>query len=145
MQAVNFQTTNPAEFPDRLTELQIAVQLDEANNLAVAEYTTAGAIAPGGIAFLKTGAASAMTLVQPIPGAQSASGQDGMRMKIVALDAEAYTVTSAANGISGHSGTGDTLTAAGAVGDSVDLIAFNGQWYISITTTGTPAWALTEV
>lgn len=41
-QNVNFQTTNPAEFPDRLTELQIAVQLDEQNNLAEAVYTSAG-------------------------------------------------------------------------------------------------------
>ena len=48
-QNVNFQTTNPAEFPDRLTELQIAVQLDEQNNLAEAVYTSAGAIAPGGV------------------------------------------------------------------------------------------------
>ena len=141
-QSVNFQTTNPAEFPERQTSLQVAVQLDEANNLAVAEYTVAGAIALGGTALLKTGAASAMTLAQPVPGAQSASGNDGMRMRIVALDAEAYTVTTAADGING---TGDTLTASAAVGDTVDLVAFNGIWYIAKTTTGTPAWALTEV
>ena len=141
-QAVNFVTTNPAQLNDRVTELQVAVQLDEANNFAAAEYTAAGAIALGGVALLKTGAASAMTLAQPLAGAQSASGQDFMRMRIVALDAHAYTVTTSADGING---TGDTLTCAGAVGDTVDLIAFNGLWYIMITTTGTPAWALTEV
>ena len=67
-QAVNFQSTNPAEFPDRLTQLQIAVELDEANNFGVAEYTGAGAIAPGGKAFLKTGTAGAMTLALPLAG-----------------------------------------------------------------------------
>ena len=139
MQSVNFQTTNPAEFPDRLTELQIAVQLDEANNLPVAEYTSAGAIALGGKAFLKTGAASAMTLAQPLSGAQNAGGNDGMEMEIIALDAEAYTVTTATDGING---TGDTLTASAAVGDTVKLVAFGGVWYIRKTTTGTPAWAL---
>lgn len=142
MQSVNFQTTNPAQFPDRLTELQIAVQSDEANNLALAEYTAAGAIALGGTALLKAGTAAAMTLAQPIAGAQSASGNDGMRMRIVALDGEAYTVTTAADGING---TDDTLTSAAGVGDTVELVAFNGIWYVSKTTTGTPAWALTEV
>ena len=47
-QAVNFVTTNPAQLNDRTSELQIAVSLDELNNLAVAEYTSAGAITPGG-------------------------------------------------------------------------------------------------
>ena len=142
MQSVNFQTTNPAQLVDRVTELQVAVQLDEQNNLALAEYTVGGAIALGGVALLKTGTAGAFTLAQPAPGPQLSSGQDGLRMRIVALDAEAYTVTTAADGING---TGDTLTASAAVGDTVDLVAFNGVWYIQKTTTGTPAWALTEV
>lgn len=141
MQALNFQTTNPAQLVDRVTELQVAVQLDEQNNLAVAEYATQGAIALGGVALLKTGTAGAFTLTQPIPGSQLSNGQDGLRMRIVSLDAEAYTVTTAADGING---TGDTLTASAAVGDTVDLLAFNGVWYIEKTTTGTPAWALTE-
>ena len=63
-------------------------------------------------------------------------------MRIVALDAEAYTVTTAADGING---TGDTLTASAAVGDTVDLVAFGGVWYIQKTVTVSPAWALTEV
>jgi hypothetical protein len=142
MQSVNFQTTNPAEFPDRLTELQIAVQLDEANNLPVAKYTAAGAIALGGKALLLAGSAAAMTLAQPVAGAQNAGGNDGMVMEITALDAYAYTVTTSADGING---TGDTLTASAAVGDTVNLVAYGGVWYIRKTTTGTPAWALTEV
>lgn len=138
----NFNTTNPAEGIDRLTQLQLAVQLDESQNLVVSEYTGAGAIVGFGRAFLKTGGASAMTLAQPLPGAQDAGGNDGALLEVIALDAEAYTITTAADGING---TGDTLTASAAVGDTVRLVAFNGTWYISKTTTGTPAWALTEV
>ena len=130
-QSVNFQTTNPAEFPDRLTELQIAVQLDEANNLAVAKYTGAGAIALGGVAFLKTGTAGAMTLAAPAPGAQNAGGNDGMRMSLVALDAEAYVVTGPSDSMNG---VDDTATFGGAIGDSIEFLAFGGVWY----TVGTP-------
>ncbi len=127
-QAVNFQSTNPAEFPDRLTQLQIAVELDEANNFGVAEYTGAGAIAPGGKAFLKTGTAGAMTLPLPLAGAQSAGGQDGMAMIITALDAEAYTVTTPADG---YNGADHVATFGGAIGDSILLLAFGGTWLVT--------------
>ena len=86
-QTVNFQTTNPAEFPDRLTELQIAVQLDEANALAFAEYTAAGVIALGGVAVLKAGGTSAiaMTLPNPLAGAHPIqSAQTGEEIQIIA-------------------------------------------------------------
>ena len=131
-QTVNFQTTNPAQFTDRVTELQIAVQLDEANNFAVAEYTSPGAIALGGRAFLKTGTAGAMTLALPRAGAQSAGGQDGLRLTITALDAEAYTVTTPADGINGAD---DTATFGAAIGDSITLDAFGGTW-LATTLTG---------
>jgi hypothetical protein len=137
-QNVNFQTTNPAQLNDRVTELQIAVQLDEANALAVAEYTAAGAIALGGKAYLKTGTAGAMTLAQPLAGAQNAGGNDGMVMKIIALDAEAYVVTTSANGINGNK---DTATWTAAVGNNMTLEAFGGVWYA----TGLVGVALTEV
>ena len=127
-QSVNFQTTNPAEFPDRLTQLQIAVELDEANNFAVAEYTGAGAIAPGGKAFLKTGTAGAMTLALPLAGPQNAGGQDGMAMIITALDAEAYTVTTPADG---YNGADHIATFGGDIGDSIYLLAYGGTWLVT--------------
>lgn len=139
MQSVNFQTTNPAQLTDRATEMQIAMQLDEQNNLAVAEYTSAGAIALGGVAFLKTGAASAMTLAQPLPGSQLNGGNDGMRLAIIALDAEAYTVTTAANGINGNA---DTATWTAAISNNIVFRAWNGVWYLEGTPRGV---ALTEV
>ena len=138
MQNLNFQTTNPAQLTDRVTELQVALQLDEQNNLAVAEYTQAGAIALGGKAFLKTGAASAFTLAAPLPGSQLNGGNDGMTMKIIALDAEAYVITAAANSINGNK---DTATFAGAIGDAITLEAFGGVW----VATGLNGVTLSEV
>ena len=125
-QSLNFQTTNPAQLNDRVTELQTAVQLDEQNKLAVAEYTAAGAIALGGVAYLKAGSAAAMTLAQPIAGAQSAGGNDGMSLKIVALDAFAYTVTTA---LLGFNGSTHIATWTAAISNSLTLEAFGGTWY----------------
>lgn len=129
----NFVTTNPAGPNERLKSLQLAVQQDEAGVLGYAEYTAAGAIAPGGVALLKTGAASAMTLAAPIAGSPALGGQDGYVLKIVALDAEAYVVTAPANAINGNK---VTATFGGAVGDSIELVAFGGVWYTSGTALG---------
>ena len=125
MQQVNFNTTNPAQQNDRVTELQTAVQLDEANNFAAALYTAAGAIALGGKVALKAGSGAAMTLALPAAGAQNAGGQDGMTMKFVSLDAEAYTITTPADGINGAD---DTATFGGAIGDAMELMAWGGTW-----------------
>jgi hypothetical protein len=163
---INQVTTNPDQLNDRATAIQIAQALDEANNLAVAEYTAAGAIVgfgraflkaggtsaiamtlaapvagaiiPGGKVFLKTGTAGAFTLPQPIPGSQLNGGNDGMVCKIIALDAEAYVITTPANGINGNK---DTATWSAAVGNNMTLEAFNGVWLA----TGLVGVALTEV
>ena len=124
---INQLTTNPDQLNDRATAIQIAQQLDEANCLAVALYTVAGAIVGFGKAFLKTGTAGAFTLAQPTPGSQLNSGNDGATLIITALDAEAYTVTTAASGIIGAS---HVITFGAAIGDSVMLIAYNGVWYV---------------
>jgi hypothetical protein len=135
--AINFQTTNPAQLNDRVTELQIALVLDETNAAAGASgtaklYTAAGAIQTFGTVLLKTGTAGAMTLALPAAGAQPA-GQDGVHLSIVALDAEAYVVTTPANGINGAD---DTMTWAAAIGNSIELIAYNGGWVTFLTSKG---------
>ena len=130
MQSVNFQTTNPAQLTDRATEMQIAIQLDEANNLAFAKYTSAGAIALGGKAILKAGGTSAiaMTLASPLPGSQLTGGNDGLTMKIISDDAALYTITCATDAINGAYTTisfGDSTSIAGL---GITLTAFNGGW-----------------
>jgi hypothetical protein len=96
----------------------VPAALASAAAVASTTYTAAGAIAPTGVAVLKTGAASAMTLVAPPTGAT---------LTIVAADAEAYVVTTPANKINGAD---DTMTFAGAVGDSIQLASSGGVWYV---------------
>ena len=134
---INFQTTNPAQLIDRVTELQTALVLDETNAAAGSPgtaklYTAAGAIQTFGTVLLKTGTAGAMTLALPVAGAQPA-GQDGVHLSIIALDAEAYVVTTPPNGINGAD---DTMTWAAAIGNSIELIAYNGGWVTFLTSKG---------
>jgi len=100
----------------------------------------AGAVAvkPGTV-FLKAGSAAAMTLVAPVAGSRASGGQDGVRMLFEALDAFAYTLTTPANKINGAD---DTATWTAAVGNSFELVAYNGVWYVVGTPKGV---ALTEV
>ena len=117
---------------------RLLYQLDELNNLAVAEYTSAGAITPGGKAFLKTGTAGAMTLALPLAGPQLLGGNDGMTMKIIALDAHAYVVTTPADGINGAD---DTATFAGRSAMPSPLESFRWNW----VATGLNGVTLSEV
>jgi len=126
MQNVNFRTTNPQQAGDRVSAIQTAVYLDEVNHHASALYTAPGAIAIGGKAFLKAGAAVEMTLAMPPAGHQMDNGSDGATMKIIALDAFAYKVKTAAKGINGDS---DTATFGGKVGDSITFDSHGGCWY----------------
>jgi hypothetical protein len=133
MSNVNFQTTNPAQANDRLTELQVALALDEANLLAFNSYAAAGALTPGGNAILKTGTAGAFTLAAPIAGSQLSGGQDGCEMTIVSGDAHAYTVTTPASALNGSL---HVATWTAAIGNSMTLLAYNGVWYTSAALNG---------
>jgi hypothetical protein len=132
-QNVNFSTTNPAQLNDRVTEMQIATQLDEANFLAVATYSAAGAIALGGVAILAKGGTSAvaMTLANPIAGAQSAGGQDGLEMKIRSADAALYTITCGTDSIDGAYTTISFGSSTSIAGIGLTLTAYNGAWLTS--------------
>jgi hypothetical protein len=141
----NLVVASPAELTIRVKELEAAVTADETAaavngyNGPGAVYTVAGAIAIPGTALLLTGATSAMTLAQPVAGAVSAGGNDFQILRIVALDAHAYTVTTSAAGINGNK---NVATCEGAIGDAIDLVAYNGVWYAKLNTTGTAAFAL---
>lgn len=112
---------------DVIALLTAAILAIDARKL-VQELTAAGAIsvANGGQVLLKAGSAAAMTLAVPTAGLPSAGGQDGTELLIVALDAEAYTVTTPANGINGNK---HIATFGGAVADAIRLVAYNGAWY----------------
>ena len=136
MQQINFKTANPQQPGDRLSAIQTAVYLDEVNHHAAALYVTAGAIVHGGKAFLRIGAPVEMTLAQPARGPQMENGSDGATMKIIALDAFAYTLKTAPNGING---VADTVIFGGSAGDSITLDAFGGVWYVDEDGLGGPA------
>jgi hypothetical protein len=78
----------------------------------------------GVVTLAKTVAgALAVTLADP-----TATTDDFKRLVIVALQAQANTVT-IAGGLSGGGAGTDVGTFAGAIGNSVELIAFNGKWH----------------
>lgn len=129
--------TNSAGALALLVAALIAVDASHNN---VQKLTVAGAITvKSGTAFLNTGAASAITLAAPTAGLPAAGGNDGQRLAIIALDAFAYVVTTPANKINGNE---DTATWAAAVGNSIELVAWNGVWYVVGTSKGI---TLTEV
>jgi len=87
-------------------------------------YGAAGAltVAPG-VAILKSGAASAMTLRDPL------ANEEGLEITIIAADAQAYTVSNAAgSGFNGGGAGGDVGTFGGAIGDNFVIRVTNGIW-----------------
>jgi hypothetical protein len=90
-------------------------------------YGAAGAIEKAdGTHLLNTGAASAMTLAAPT------GDQNGMRLRIVAQTAHAYTVTYS-TGFNGGGAGVDVATLGGAVGDNMEIEAINGTWLVLST------------
>ena len=87
-----------------------------------ATYTAAGAIIErSGTVFIGSGGALAMTLSDP------ADGDDGKVLVILALTAQAHTVTAAG----GVPPSDDTIMTYSDDGESVTLVAMNGKWIIA--------------
>ena len=86
---------------------------------------------PAGKVMVTDASAAALTLAQPIAGAVGAGGHDGCRLRIYSTTAGAHTVTTAANGIEGSK---HIATFGGAIGDFIDLEAYNGTWWPAANT-----------
>jgi hypothetical protein len=109
--------------------LAAAITALETAIFGATKYTAAGAIGIAkGQALLMAGSAAAMTLVAP-----TAVTHDGLQLTIVALDAYAYTVTTPASAINGAK---HIATWTAAIGNNINLIAFNGVWYTDDTPNG---------
>lgn len=76
-----------------------------------------------GTVFLTKAGVAAMTLADP-----TATTDDGKVLRIVAVTANAHTVTNT-TGINGAGASGDVGTFGGAKGDCIELIAYQGVWY----------------
>jgi hypothetical protein len=118
--------TNSADTTALLTAALLLLDSQKNN---VQHITAAGAIAikPGTV-MLNTGTAGAITLALPTAGLPAAGGNDGQELSIVAVDAEAYTVTTPASGINA---VHHVATFGGAAGDSMRLVAYNASWWVA--------------
>jgi hypothetical protein len=67
----------------------------------------------------------ASTIAQPVSGTD-----DFKRLKIIAIAAYAHTVTIPATGWGGNTAL-TVATLSGVVGDTMDLIAHGGIWYVT--------------
>lgn len=72
--------------------------------------------------------AGAYTLAAPTAGAAGV-GQDGQTLKLSSLSAQAHVITGSVDGFNAKGASG-TLTFGGAIGDSCELLAYNGHWYV---------------
>ena len=79
-----------------------------------------------GVAVItKTGSLAAMTLAAPTAGTD-----DGKILVIVAATAFAHTGTNASPGFNNAGASGDVATFGGAIGDSMQVVAYNGRWHV---------------
>jgi hypothetical protein len=117
----------PSTSPDY--NAQAAGAVDNFDRAFSTETETAGGAIgiKEGTVFLNSGSVLAMTLAVPTAGAQSAGGDDGRELWVVAIQSAAHTVTSPLHGINTNK---NIATFAAAIGNSILLVAFNGAWYM---------------
>ena len=96
--------------------IQQPVELGAANG-AIAAKT--------GVVMLTKAGVAAMTLAAPTAGTD-----DGKVLSIVAATANAHTVTQTTPGFNNAGTSGDVATFGGAIGDSMQIVAYNGRWHV---------------
>jgi len=75
-----------------------------------------------GTAIITKAGVAAMTLAAPVAGVD-----DGKILTVLSTTANAHTITFAANGLNGNK---TTITFGAVIGNQVELIAFNGSWFV---------------
>lgn len=94
---------------------------------------TADAISfPGTVVINNSASADACTLALPVPGPQP-QGDDGKSIEIWSATNKAHTVTTPANGINMVK---SLITFSSAIGNNIQLQAWNGQWMVMGTEKG---------
>lgn len=71
----------------------------------------------------------AVTLANPTAGAQEDGGDDFKRLTIISNQTQANTVT-VTGGFGNGGGGEDVATASGVVGDTLEVMAYGGYWYV---------------
>lgn len=102
-----------------------AAEINTAADKAAQTLTDDGAITnKNGVVVLNKAGVIAATLANP-----TATTDDYKMMTILSLTAQAHTVT--VTGGFGNGGTGkDVATFAGAIGDCMTIMAYQGYWYV---------------
>lgn len=103
-----------------------ADELNKGADKSLQTLTDTGAITvKNGICLLNKAGVIAATLANPTAG-----DDDFKHLSIRSLTAQAHTVT--VTGGFGNGGSGeDVATFSGAIGDGIELMAYNGYWYIT--------------
>jgi len=113
---------NTAGVPNEALNLD-AIDAAIAAPYGLAAYITSVAITQKeGTVTLGSAGALAMTLAAPTSGAD-----DGKKLAIVAATAHAHVIT-IASGLAG--GALNTITLGGAIGDTAELKAIGGKWFL---------------
>lgn len=98
--------------------------------------TDAIVVKTGTVMVLNASAADLMTLANPTSGGPGI-GDDGKTLTIISNTAFAHTITTGAHGINGNK---NIATFGAAIGNLIELKAYNGAWYmvlqIGITLSG---------
>lgn len=79
-----------------------------------------------GTVFITKGSAAALTIADP-----TATTDDNKRLLVIATTAFAHTLSNAAgSGFNVGGAATDVGTFGGAKGDNIELIAYQGKWYV---------------
>ncbi len=89
-----------------------------------------GSVPICGTVFVTAAGVDAMTLATPVAGPPSGGSNqnDGLSLTIIDTTGHAHTITTATNKVNGNK---KTITFGGTVGNFVELIAFQGVWYVA--------------
>ncbi len=91
---------------------------------------SADALPTFGDVIVNSSGVDAMTLQTPVAGGQQQGGDDGKLLRVTDVGGHAHTITLASNVLApAH----HLLTFAGTVGNFVELIAYNGRWFVKAT------------
>lgn len=111
-------------------QIQTLIDAVTATSNAVLAVSANGAISIPSVNtsfyFTKAGVA-AMTIVDP-----TATTHDGIRLTFIATTANANTLTNT-TGFGAGGGSLDVATFGGAIGDNIEIEAYQGKWYVVST------------
>lgn len=92
--------------------------------------TSAPIVSKEGTVVLAKSSAGAWTLAAPTAGLPSAGGDDGKILRMIAGTAQTHTVTQTTPGFNNAGSSKDVATFGGAIGDNLEVVAYNGKWLV---------------